>query len=474
MSNTSTNPPTAPGMDALHRFNRWLGEGIMGFLALIALTLALIPEFFNVSTRVANGLYLGQWVVVGAFMIDYTTHFITAKSKWRFVRSRVRILYALIIIVAFASLLQSVPDVFVAAPALHFFNVIAGILLSARAGAVVVEHFEPDANASAPQASRVFVANPDQKEVFHETTWLELIQWTNEPSNRWYLAESAGENELAQLSKATDIPETILKSCVAQENYPRIFFFGPSVLVSLWLRLSPDDNPDVSSDVPLVLILNKHGLVSLCPENVHLHRRVEDLLAGEIAVKLPFNLRALYSVFDFVLHRKQDRIDRLEQILRRLENFPSTAFRSETLQQVYALKSDVTGLRADLWRLKELFERLEAGKIHFPGTLPAHHAAFDYLAEDADFLYHTAEQLRESIVSLIDLHITRSSYEMNKFMRLLAVISALGFIPAAVSGMLGMNIAGAPWPWSLPQVGFIVASTCVFCLYYFVVKGWLR
>ena len=458
----------------LNRLDHALSEGSMGFFGLLALTFAMIPFFFRLSPRAEDTLYLGQWMVVGIFFVDYTVHFITAKSKRKYVKRGVRILSAVIIITAIVSLLESVPDEWVASPALQLLNVIAGLAIGARAGAVIVEHFEPEAATPQFLPCQVFVSHPDRMEGFRESTWLELIEWTSKPSDSWYHAESVSTGNLGQLSGATGIPEAVLKSCIGQENYPRIFFFGHSVLISFWLRLSAEEAGADPSDVPLVLILNRKGLITLCPGSVHLHHRIQGEFASEVASKLPFNLRAMYALFDFVLKGKQERIDAQEQILRRLESHPSIAFRSETLQEAYELKSLANALRADLWRLKELFERLESGKIHFPDMEPMHHAAFDYLADTADFLFHTAEQLRESVVSLIDLYINRSTYEMTKFMRLLAVISVLGLVPAAISGLLGMNIAGAPWPWSLSQVGFLVSVICVFCVYYFVVKGWLK
>ena len=57
------------------------------------------------------------------------------------------------------------------------------------------------------------------------------------------------------------------------------------------------------------------------------------------------------------------------------------------------------------------------------------------------------------------------SFQMNRLMKLLAVVTALGLIPATIGGLLGMNVLGAPWPFTLPQVIFIVVLTVVITLY---------
>jgi Mg2+ and Co2+ transporter CorA len=82
--------------------------------------------------------------------------------------------------------------------------------------------------------------------------------------------------------------------------------------------------------------------------------------------------------------------------------------------------------------------------------------------------------MRDSVHSVIDLHVNMVSFGMNRFMRLLAVVSALGLIPAVVGGLLGMNVAGNPWQVTLAQVGFGVSMAMLACLYVFLVRGWLR
>jgi Mg2+ and Co2+ transporter CorA len=66
------------------------------------------------------------------------------------------------------------------------------------------------------------------------------------------------------------------------------------------------------------------------------------------------------------------------------------------------------------------------------------------------------------------------SFEMNKILKLLAIVTFLGLIPSIVGGMLGMNLAGNPWPVTLGQVAFCVGMAGATALYVFAMKGWLR
>ena len=100
--------------------------------------------------------------------------------------------------------------------------------------------------------------------------------------------------------------------------------------------------------------------------------------------------------------------------------------------------------------------------------------ALDDLLAEIDSLYETVSRTKEEVQTLIELHINFKSFEMNKFLKLLAIVSFLGLIPSVVGGLLGMNVADNPWPVTLGQVAFGVAMGMAVALYVFAVKGWLR
>ena len=89
-------------------------------------------------------------------------------------------------------------------------------------------------------------------------------------------------------------------------------------------------------------------------------------------------------------------------------------------------------------------------------------------------MHETIEKAHEQLLTLLDLHLNIASYDVNRFMRLLAVVSSLALIPTIVGGLLGMNVLGNPWPLTLSQVAFgtFILMLCV--LYAFLAKGWLR
>ena len=55
--------------------------------------------------------------------------------------------------------------------------------------------------------------------------------------------------------------------------------------------------------------------------------------------------------------------------------------------------------------------------------------------------YETISETKETVQTLIELHINLKSFEMNGLLKLLAVVSFLGLIPSVVGGLLGTGSA---------------------------------
>ena len=97
------------------------------------------------------------------------------------------------------------------------------------------------------------------------------------------------------------------------------------------------------------------------------------------------------------------------------------------------------------------------------------------LLSSLDALHEKFVELKESLTSLLELHMNVTSFEMNKFMKLLAIVGFLGLIPSVAGGLLGMNVEGNPWSVTLGQVAFVIAMGMAICaVHCSAIKGWLR
>ncbi|MGH9204021.1 MAG: CorA family divalent cation transporter [Vicinamibacterales bacterium] len=153
---------------------------------------------------------------------------------------------------------------------------------------------------------------------------------------------------------------------------------------------------------------------------------------------------------------------------------PRVQRESRTVQITCRYSRDCRSATADLWRLKQIVRRLADRKVPLTGGDAKNDAFLDNMFNSIDGLHEKFVELKESLKSLMELHMNVTSFEMNKFMKLLAIVGFLGLIPSVAGGLLGMNVAGNPWPVTLGQVAFGIAMGMAISLYVFAIKGWLR
>ncbi len=436
----------------------------MGFLALCAFTCALVPVFFSVGPAATNWLFGVQWLVVGLFLIEYVAGLVLAESKRAYVAEPLRILVAATLLVAFASLLEAVPDSLVAAPSLNIIRVVLAGIFGLQAGALAIRQRGLQRHEERHAAKEVSVFDPAAG--VREASWLELLSWCERPTACWYHAENIALSDLPEISRRWHIPLPLMQACLGTENYPRVDFFHETILLSVWLRGETIDD----QAAPIVLLLHGEAVLSVSQAQTRLTHRIEMQESEFPTHQFPFVSRMVVAVLELALRSSELRINSCETQLREMERTPIGKARPALFTQAYQIKQELSALYADLWRLKGVVTRIKDGEVNLPdaGT------AFGRLMRHIEFLYTTVENLRHGIISLIELHMNNASFEMTKFMRLLAVVNVLALIPAVVGGLLGMNIVGAPWPLTLSQVSFFTLLANIFCLYYFAIKGWLR
>jgi len=124
--------------------------------------------------------------------------------------------------------------------------------------------------------------------------------------------------------------------------------------------------------------------------------------------------------------------------------------------------------------LKEVLTVIMSRRVPLEGFEKSHEELFDILADETVYLHETAQNSKDDLSSLIELHINTTSYQMNRVMRVIAVITCLAVIPSLIGGMLGMNIIGASWPVRLWQVATMTLAAMAGVAYIFYKIGWFK
>ena len=446
-----------------------LGEEFMGFLAILAAALTLAPMLFPVSPGATAALDAWQWGIIGWFAVEYLFALACAPERRAFMLNPWRLLDLATIVIPLATLLPSMHRTLRSSPVLRLVRLIRIVTMGVRVGGVV-------ARTEVRRVTEKAVTGPSEITRLRSgataaSTWSELLQWVKTPGPEWYHVTNPSAADLSRIATATGVPAASLEGFLLGTTYPHVETLPQQTALFVWL-------PELHG-----AHVDRHGLLFLVGPNslLSLSRRPTRLLTDARAVLTeapeggaPFATRMLGVLLHAVVDQNEKIVVGFEQELRLLEEVSVRESRPDFFEQTFRLKKELSAAHADLWRLKSVLAELADGRANLPGVAPGGAAEFRRLADDANYLVETVANIREEVLSLIELHINVVSFDMNRVMRLLAVVSVLGLFPAIVGGLFGMNLADNPWPFTLPQVAFSVCLGMVLGVYFFFVKGWLR
>jgi len=448
-----------------------LGDTFLGFLAIVAVVLTLIPLFFKSSTRLNALLEGGQWSIILLFATEYGIGLASATSRKRFLLNPWRLIDAATILIPLVTLLPGTTRLLLSSPVLRLARLARVTALGARAAGITIREESATAASPEPAPVQVRMLPSTGGTAPRAATWEEFVQWAKQPGSQWYSVANVDQHNLAELAKATGISQDFIAAHLLGTSFPHIEVTDRYVSLFVWL---PEKT--LSGKIErngLLLLASDKSILTFCRRPAHLMEKIAGAARTDLA-PLSFPVRIMCQLFEAVLDANEALVGQFERDLRILEEMPVRESRQRFFEDTFRLKKNLSATQADLWRLRGVFGELNHSRIKLLGNDSAVVPLLRDLSETADYLYETVHNIRQGVLSLIELHMNVVSFEMNRVMRVLAVVSVLGLIPAVVGGLLGMNLVDNPWPFTLPQVTFAVCAGMVTCLYFFVVKGWLR
>lgn len=225
--------------------------------------------------------------------------------------------------------------------------------------------------------------------------------------------------------------------------------------------------------VPVLLVNQYDNIIVLSSENSDLENRVRVRLST-LESAMPRMEKATIALLNEVIRGNNEVEQFIEATLFQLE-VSQVDYDDETfLKKTFELRTDILRVSSSLKHLRNATRKVATGKLKLSSESDQYHDAFQDISEGATELFDSIGEIREALQALVDLRLNVSSFQMNRVMRLMALLTALALIPATAGGLLGMNLLDTPWPATLPQVAFGVAAGMAISLYAFSIKGWLR
>jgi Mg2+ and Co2+ transporter CorA len=479
VTNDAPEEQPDPKKGARETVNLILPDTLMIVLAVLMAPLVLIPLFVDLPETIAATFNFMDFAILGVFIIEYLSKALLATNIIKHVFNPWHLLDLFVILVPLVGLVPAVSSrLAVSSPILRLLRIARIAAVSGRAldrkhnlsvTAPVVETSRP------PLKMKVMDGTLDN--IQPEVPVTRLTDFLGHPAETWIDISCVTEDDFDLLSASIGIPRIILEGEMVDESYPRVDYFERYSLI--FARIA---DLTIKSRGPAHLSINRTGLLVICQGQniITLSKGQTDVFNQTLkdvrrvhTQDEPVVVSILYTLLKHVLKKDKLIVTALEKELMEMESIPPNKRPADFLETTFYLRKEVNQLVPSLLHLKEVIAVITSQRVPLKGFADRHTRIFEILTDEATYLHETASNARDNLLSLIDLYINTNSYEMNRVMRVIAVITSLSIIPA-ILGLLGSNIAGNPWDIQLWQVFIGLGTTMLAIGWVFYRMGWLK
>lgn len=458
--------------------NNIFSEGFMVALSALLMPALVIPLLVSLPPSIEAALDFLYYIVLFFFILEYSLKLLYSRDRPKFILAPIH-LFDLFVISA--SLVITLVTYFPEAGGLPILlrllrlpvAVVVGGRTLSRGGLIKeVEESKP----RTPPFLEYELSLSDRS-----GGWTQIMD-DGAPEHRagearyWRRFANVSAANIADLGERFGLSGLVMGGRLWGWAYPRAEETDGQITIFLQIPVL-----EKSNEYPMVDILRWNGLLLIDHEEgpITISRRRLALLdevpalAGRNDVELT-TPEILNIVLERSLDAVEDFIEETEVQLSRLEATPMGRQPRAFLTVSYGLKKDIDHILMWLVHTREVLNNIRDRTLEMRDWKEGNSIMVKVLLERLDFLLETAEDLAEGLADDIDFYLNTTSFQMNKVMKVIAVLTALTIIPTVVGGLLGMNIAGSPWAVSLAEVVTAVGMIMLFIAWIFFSVGWLK
>jgi magnesium transporter len=266
------------------------------------------------------------------------------------------------------------------------------------------------------------------------------------PHTTWIDVDGIHEPQvIGQLGELYRLHPLLLEDIMNTEQKPKIEYYDDGhVFITLkMLHLTPEHPLEITSE-HVSFVLGPRYLLSFQEERT-----------GDIFVPVIERLKAsvgktrrygadylLYALMDVVVDNYFLVLEKAGEVLEAMEEKVMDTEQDMSLNEIYALKRELTLFRRAVWPLREIIVLLlrDESTLITKETLPYLRDLHDHTMQAID----TSDSYRDILASLVDVHLSTLSNRMNSVMKTLTIFSAI-FMPLTfIVGVYGMNFQYMP------------------------------
>jgi len=452
----------------------FFSDDLMVLLALLLIPATVFPIFFAFSAFTRTILVALNYFVIFMFTAEYVCKLAAAERKREFVLDPWHLLDLFIILLALLDFVPIIPGGGRAAPLLRLIRLTRVFAVAGRAARRATPQALAKKGELAESHLKVRVLRADLS--VSTPARAELAELAKDPSPIWIDLQEVSQFDLDLVASAFHVPAFEIQNKVLKDTFPQVDYyehFVSTLIRNSRLLRSGEGIRDlvISRDNVLILCSGKR-IVTLSSVAHDLFDRISS--SGLEPEKDGLAARVFYSILQLKNRDCEEILDAIEQRAIFLEEQTVGSLKRSFLEETFFLKRETTNVHNGLRHFNQALGDLRKQKNAFSALGEDYAILFKKLADEAATLHEISENTLERLVALIDLYINTVSLDMNRVMRMLAIITCLGLIPSIMGGLLGMNLIGNPWHASIYEICLLLSLALLVAFYAFWKKGWFR
>ncbi len=473
-------PQEDPRKDGRETVDTLLSDRFMAFLSILLLPIILIPLFVGLTSYETSFFDICDATIVVFFVVEYVSKLYFAKSRWEFFTSPWHIVDLVVVVLSFLGYL---PLVILQGHGsttllLRLLRLPRAIAVGGRTAGSRIRTEQTSQAAMVQQPQTVIrQVGADLAAEQDNLTWADVEKHLSTKEQEWIDIHNITEDGIVRLSNLLQVAPRHFKVDRIDEVYPHIDYVQHMSFI--FLQSGQIQYPERSEHF---LTISRLGETVICwgPKVISASPHGTDMFERSLAEirtirgEHSFTVSVLYGILDATLKEYKSLFSEIEYEISIIGSTPRSRLPKDFLRRMYELNKQVVRLVSNLVHFRELLGVTVSRRVPIEGFDEGAREAFQRLQEETAYMNDIADDIVGNLRTLIDLYINQSSFETNRILKILAVISVLAIIPAVLTGLLGTNLLGQPYRLDLWQLVMVVLIAMSFVGYCFVKLGWLK
>jgi Mg2+ and Co2+ transporter CorA len=467
--------------------SRLFNDDLMIALAGILASTVILQMVFEFSAGMQAVFEYLNYFIIAAFVAEYILKLYVAKSRASFVAEPMHVFDLIIILLALFDFsrigyVSFLPDQAQLSPVLRLIRVLPRILPR-----VLLTFFLAGRTAKRIKPQDKLLPSPELQiaaldlngGINRDYSCIRSRLKMSDGTPIWIDFQNITEDNFGIIEEISNIPPNLLETKLLKASFPRIDPLEKYLTMFLWdsqIRTDSSELLEIFTN-NMLIVFDEKKIITLSRGKSQIFDKISGVLSNEISNKPfkdnEFTDKILSSLLQQKLKDYSDVVQEIEEKTIEFEQIPVDETSSKFLEKTFYFKKEILKVNGNLWHFQNVLQKL-TDKENIKQFKIDNSNEFDHIHAESRYLYKTTQNIKESLDSLIELHTNTVSYDMNRVMKVIAVITCLAVIPATVGGLLGVNLVEGNFTIKFIEIFFIIFSSMLLGIYAFYKMEWLK